>query len=98
MTKLTMTTDLTGQPPTRRDNRPMTFTAAGEGGTPPYQYQWRYGNNVVLRDWSHDPGFVWDGTVPGATSPPGTADVTVLARSAGGESAEVMKIMSVFLR
>jgi hypothetical protein len=98
MTSLNMTSDVPGQPPIRRDNRPMTFIAAGGGGTPPYQYQWRYGNNVVLRDWGPDPKFVWDGSVPGATSVPGSADVTVLARGAGGSEAEVMKIMSVFLR
>jgi hypothetical protein len=98
MTKLTMTTDVPGEPPRRVDDRPMTFTAEGEGGTRPYQYQWRYGNNVVLRDWSQESGFVWDGTVPGAVSPPGSASVTVLARSAGGSDPEVMKILSVFLR
>jgi hypothetical protein len=98
MTRLTMTTDVPGQPPQRVGNQPMTFTAAGEGGRPPYQYQWRYGNNVVLRDWSLEARFLWDGSVPGTTSPPGSADVTVLARSAGGSVAEVMKIMSVFIR
>jgi hypothetical protein len=98
MTSLTMTTDMPGQPPRRVDNQPMTFTAAGEGGTSPYQYQWRYGNNVVLRDWNSDPRFVWDGSVPGVTTPPASTDVTVFARSNGNSEAEVMRIMTVFLR
>jgi len=80
----------------------MTSTAAGGGGTPPYQYQWRYvsriGSEVVLRDWVPDPNFVWNGTVPGLSSVPASADVAVLARSAGGSAAEVRKSTTVLLR
>jgi len=100
MTRLTMTTDLPSRgpdlPPRRTDNRQITFTAAGEGGRPPYQYQWRHANrNVVLRDWSQESRFVWDGVVPGD---PSDANVTVLARSAGGSEAEVMNNIIVILR
>jgi len=98
MTGLTMTSDVPGNPPRRVEGRLMTFVAAGTGGRPPYQYQWRYGNNVVLKDWDTSPRFEWDGVVPGAISPVGSADVTAMARSAGGTEAEVMKIMNVFLR
>jgi hypothetical protein len=79
----------------------MTFIAAGGGGTPPYQYQWRYvriASEVTLRDWSSDPNFVWDGTVPGLASVPASAEVAELARSAGGLVAEVRKSITVLLR
>jgi hypothetical protein len=46
--------------------------------------QWRYvriASEVTLRDWSPDPTFVWDGTVPGLASVPTSAEVAALARS-----------------
>jgi hypothetical protein len=94
MTSLTMTSDVPDDPPTRRDNRSMTFIAAGRGGTPPYQYQWRR-DTFVVRDWSPDPKFVWDGSVPAGRA---SAEIEVLARSAGGSVPEVSKTMIVLLR
>ena len=94
MTSFTMTSDVPGDPPTRRDNRPMTFIAEGRGGTPPYRYQWRR-DTFVVRDWSPDPKFVWDGSVPAGRA---RAAIEAVARSAGGSVPEVSKTMTVFLR
>jgi hypothetical protein len=99
MTSLSMTSDIPGQPPMLQTRRPMKFAASGGGGRPPYEYEWRAGNNIVLRDWSPDATFVWDGTytLGGVVYRPTSTDVTVMARGSAGKDAEVMKIMSVFL-
>jgi hypothetical protein len=59
MTGLTMIADAPVAP-IEAPLRPITFVAAGAGGLAPYQYQFRRGNNVILRDWSADARFVWD--------------------------------------
>lgn len=97
MTGLSMATDVPGRPALLYGLRPMKFLATGVGGTAPYQFQFRYGNNVVLRDWSSERAFVWDGVLNGAPITPRGFDMTVLARSAGGNDPEVMKIQTIIL-
>jgi len=91
MTGLTLTSDLTGDPPTRPVNRTVTFVASGQGGTPPYQYQWRRDRSVV-RDWSPDPRFAWDGSAPFAGR---TIEIEMFARSAGSSVTETRKAITV---
>jgi hypothetical protein len=49
----------------------------------------------VLRDWSTDPRFVWDGLVNGY--PQTNETIIVRARGAGGAAPEVVNQLSVFL-
>jgi hypothetical protein len=78
MTSLAITTQLTGDPPELRGNKPTTFVAVGGGGTPPYQFQWRVAN-TVLRDWSPDATFTWNGILPGAPNISAFHSVTLFA-------------------
>jgi len=96
MTRLSLTSDLP-VPPILNTFRPMTFVARGEGGAAPYEYQFREGNNVVLRDWSPSPTFEWDGSAPGRPSRHGTRNVVALARSRGGTDPEVKNYINVTL-
>jgi hypothetical protein len=89
MTGLTLTSDFTGDPLTRRVTGPVTFIASGQGGTPPYQYLWRRDQASTLRDWSPDPKFVWDGSGPFRTTL-----IEVFARSAGSSGAETRKAIT----
>ena len=92
MTSLTMTADAPVAP-TLAPLRPITFVAAGTGAITPYEYQFRRGNNIILRDWSLDARFVWDPSQSYAFA----TDITALARSAGRSDAEVMKIMTFYI-
>jgi len=93
MTGLTITSPPVQSPGTRL-SKPITFSAAGAGGRLPYEYQWS-GGNIVLRDWSTDPRFVWDGLVNGY--PQTNETIIVRARGAGGAAPEVVNQLSVFL-
>ena len=94
MTGLTITSPVLPSPPGTRLSKPVTFSAAGAGGRLPYEYQWSAGN-IVLRDWSTDPRFLWDGVVNGY--PQTNATIIVRARGAGGAAPEVVNQLSVFL-
>ena len=89
MTSLTLTSDFTGDPLTRRVNGPVTFIASGQGGTPPYQYLWQRDQSVIVRDWSPDPKFIWDGSGPFRTT-----IIEVFARSAGSSGAETRRAIT----
>ena len=93
MTALTVSADAPAAP-SLVPARPLTFVAAGAGGTAPYQYQWQFGNNVMMRDWSADATFVWDPKDhPGVNA----VSMTVLARSANHTKPEVMNVMTIYL-
>jgi hypothetical protein len=94
MTGLTITSPVLPNPPGTRLNKPVTFSAVGSGGRPPYEYRWSAGN-IVLRDWSTDPRFVWDGVVNGFVRT--NATIIVHARGSGGAAPEVANQISVFL-
>ena len=94
MTGLTITSPVLPFPPGTPLSKPVTFSAAGAGGRLPYEYQWSAGN-IVLRDWSTDPRFLWDGVVNGY--PKTNATIIVRARGAGGAAPEVVNQISVFL-
>ena len=94
MTGLTITSPVLPYPPGTRLSKPVTFSAAGAGGRLPYEYQWSAGN-IVLRDWSTDPRFTWDGVVNGY--PQTNETMIVRARGAGGAAPEVANQISVFL-
>jgi hypothetical protein len=40
-----------------------TFTSTGTGGQTPYEFRW-ITNGFVVRDWSQDPVFRWNGYLP----------------------------------
>jgi hypothetical protein len=94
MTGLTITSPVLPFPPGTRLSKPVTFSAAGAGGRLPYEYQWSAGN-IVVRDWSPDPRFVWDGVVNGY--PQTNATMIVRARGSNGAAPEVANQISVFL-
>lgn len=88
MTSLTVTHDIPN-PPLARIGTPITFTAVGHGGRPPYEFQW-YLNGFLLRDWDPNPVLVWDGTTLGGTPitfPQGLI-LAVGGKSAGGPVSE----------
>jgi hypothetical protein len=93
MTALTITHDIPGPQLIIRNRTPATFTAIGEGGVPPYEFQWRI-NGFVLRDWNPNPTFTWDTNINGAPALPGGYTLTVYARSAGGRELEVSESLN----
>jgi hypothetical protein len=94
MSGLTITSPVLPFPPGTRLNKPVTFSAAGAGGRAPYEYQWSAGN-IVMREWSTEPRFVWDGIVNGF--PQTNATMIVRARGSNGAAPEVANQISVFV-
>lgn len=84
----TPTASLSG-PSTAQANAPVSFTAIASGGTPPYTYAWRWGDNAL------------SGYVPGPQTntytygSAGTFNVSVRVTDAGGKSATGSKSVVV---
>jgi hypothetical protein len=97
MTGLKVTNDINDPQNILRSPRPVTFTATGEGGVPPYEFQWRI-NGFLLRDWSKDPTLVWDGMLNGSAAGRGAYLLAVGARSNGGTDVEAGTQVTVFFQ
>ena len=76
---------------------PMTFTATGRGGVPPYQFRWT-ASGFLLRDWDSSPTLTWDAVRYADGTAAGGSGWTLLVygRSTGGSSEETST--SFFLR
>jgi hypothetical protein len=80
---LTVSDDIPGGQKILVPPRPVTFTAMRNGGTPPFEFQWRI-NNILLRDWDPATVFVWDGlTLDGRPTVSGRHTLVVTSRTQG---------------
>jgi hypothetical protein len=81
--RMTITNDMPGGQQILVPPRPVTFTVTTEGGTPPYEYQWRI-NNVLMRDWNQNQILAWDGlTLDGRPTVSGRYTLVVTRRTPG---------------
>jgi hypothetical protein len=94
MTGLKVTHDI--PPGGLRPVRPVTFTVEGQGGVPPYEFQWRL-NGFSLRDWDPNPTLTWDGTLNGRTVTSGVLYMVVQGRSRGGTDVEAGERVDVWV-
>jgi hypothetical protein len=88
MSGLTVTHDFPEARIFLRRPMPVTFTATGQGGRPPYQFRWSI-NGFVLQDWNRSDTLVWDGATL-AGRPIGNSDYRLLVqgRSEGNSDPE----------
>ena len=86
MTGMTLSNDL-ADGRTVRTRTPVTFTASGAGGVPPYEFEWRI-NNILVRDWRPEATLTWDLTLRGDSVFQGGYIVKVSGRSSGGRDVE----------
>jgi hypothetical protein len=88
MTALTVVHDIADSQRILRRATPVTFTATGAGGIPPYQFRWTI-NGFALREWNSDPVLVWDAaTLAGRPLGNGSYTLIVQGRSDGNTDPE----------